>query len=189
MVGWLRRKIRMIGCLRHATVSAVDVRARKIVAVRMIRLDAAPERAACPTLRCRGRTGRFAGRPARRTASIRCGGTGTGATVVAEIGNVPARALELKPRGGHLLHQSRLAALGAIDEYRIRHLLQSFMRLAASAAGVYVNRHRTSRLIQNPTCYFTARVETWRPRRPCFRTTRRHHARSGHSYCKSMTKR
>src|SRR5690606_13383992 len=71
-------------------------------------------------------------------------------TVIAEIGDVPARPLQLKAGGGHLLGIGALAALGADGKHRIRHLLKHVLLMTAGIALVSVDRHDNSSLAKKP---------------------------------------
>src|SRR5690606_905864 len=104
-------------------------------------------------LRSGGRRGRRRGR--RRGAVALGGGVGLGragrtglgavglalAAAVAEVGDIPARALELEAGGRDLLGEGGFAAFGADRQRRIGKLLQYVLGMAAGAAFVSVDRH------------------------------------------------
>jgi len=58
-----------------------------------------------------------------------------------EVGGVPARAFELKARGGELLGKRGFAAFGAVGQWRICNFLQDVLGMAAGTTFVGVNWH------------------------------------------------
>ncbi len=58
-----------------------------------------------------------------------------------EVGRSPAAALELEARGGELLAEGLLAALGALGERLVAHLLEILLLKAAGGALISVDRH------------------------------------------------
>src|SRR5688572_12487792 len=78
------------------------------------------------------------GRGSRFRTVARLGGLRLAA---AEVGGVPAAALELKPCGGHLLDECCRMTGRAGGQRRIRELLQRLELVAALRAAVFVDRH------------------------------------------------
>ena len=68
-----------------------------------------------------------------------------GGVTAAEVGHVPARALELKAGGGELLGERLGAADRAGVQQRVGHLLQHVFRVPARGAAIGVDRHEIGR--------------------------------------------
>src|SRR3546814_1481311 len=62
-------------------------------------------------------------------------------TTLFRSGYIPARALQLKARGGHLLGIGALPAFGAIRQDRVGNLSQHVLRMSAGAAFVRSEEH------------------------------------------------
>ena len=58
-----------------------------------------------------------------------------------EVGRSPAGALEFKTRGGQLLDERVFAALRALRQRLVAHLLKEILLKAAARAFVSVDRH------------------------------------------------
>src|SRR6185369_2425235 len=89
-----------------------------------------------------GRRGGLGGR-GRGVRRRGAGALGAGAGAVAEVGHVPARALELEAGRGDLLAKRAGAAGGADFELRVGELLQHVLRVTAGFAAIGVDRHGT----------------------------------------------
>src|SRR5690606_20469484 len=63
------------------------------------------------------------------------------AVAIAEVGHIPARTLQLKTGGSHLLCIGAFPAFGANRQDRVGHLLQDILGMATGAAFVSINRH------------------------------------------------
>ena len=64
-----------------------------------------------------------------------------GVVAAAEVGDVPARALQLKARSRQLLGVGRRVADRTHGKHRVRHLLQNVLRVAAAVAAVCIDGH------------------------------------------------
>src|SRR6185295_9679476 len=59
-------------------------------------------------------------------------------------------ALQAKPRRRHQTAQLRLAALGALAQRRVAHLLQLVVIVAARGATIFVDRHTFTLALRGP---------------------------------------
>lgn len=92
--------------------------------------------------RSRGTAGLFCRCGAGSRCAATCGGR-TALVVIAKIGHVPARTLELKSGGGDLFDVTALLTFRAVRQNRVRHFLKNILLVSTSRAFIRINWHNT----------------------------------------------